>query len=46
MVQNLKESIVQELIEKKYGKSSWRDFRLADPYGFYIRVTELIDWGQ
>ena len=42
----LKENIMQELIEKKDEKTSWHDFRLADPYGFYIRVTELIDWGQ
>lgn len=42
----LKENIAQELIEKKDDKTSWRDFRLADPYGFYIRFTDLIDWGQ
>lgn len=42
----LQDNIVQELIEKKDDKTSWRDFRLADPYGFYIRFTELIDWGQ
>lgn len=46
VAQNLKESIIQELIEKKDDKTIWRDFRLADPYGFYIRFTELIDWGQ
>ena len=44
--QSLKSSIVQELIEKKDDRTSWRDFRLADPYGFYIRFTDLIDWGQ
>ncbi len=43
---NLKANIEQELIEKKDGKTIWRDFRLADPFGFYIRFTELIDWGQ
>jgi len=23
-----------------------KDFRMVDPFGFYLRFTELIDWGQ
>ncbi|MEK7170934.1 MAG: hypothetical protein AAB774_01340 [Patescibacteria group bacterium] len=42
---DLSENIVQELIEKKDGKRTWHDFRMTDPYGFYVRFTELIDWG-
>ena len=44
--QEVKNNIVQELTEKKDNTTSWRDFRLADPFGFYIRFTELINWGQ
>lgn len=43
---NLKAKMVQDLIEKKDDKTSWHDFRLVDPFGFYLRFTELIDWGQ
>lgn len=42
----LKNYIIQELMEKKDSTTSWQDFRLVCPFGFYIRVTELIDWGQ
>jgi hypothetical protein len=35
--------ISQELALKRWGQ---KDFRLVDPFGFYIRFTELIDWGQ
>lgn len=35
--------ISQQLILKRWGK---KDFRLIDPFGFYIRFTELVDWGQ
>ncbi|MBI2405558.1 hypothetical protein HYV21_00690 [Candidatus Microgenomates bacterium] len=38
-----KDQISQELIEKRWGK---KDFRVIDPFGFYIRFTELVDWGQ
>ena len=38
-----KEQIAQELIKKRWGKS---DFRVVDPFGFYLRFTELVDWGQ
>jgi len=36
-------SISQPLTLKRWGK---RDFRVVDPFGFYIRFTELVDWGQ
>ena len=40
----LSESAVsQPLIEKRWGK---QDFRVIDPHGFYVRFTELVDWGQ
>jgi hypothetical protein len=35
--------ISQELTLKRWGK---KDFRVADPFGFYVRFTELVDWGQ
>jgi len=38
-----KEQISQELTKKRWGKS---DFRVIDPFGFYLRFTELFDWGQ
>lgn len=43
---NLKENIVQEIKEFADNEQSWRDFRIVDPFGFYIKFTELIDWGQ
>jgi len=36
-------SISQPLELKNWGTY---DFRLVDPYGFYVRFTELVDWGQ
>lgn len=42
----LKENIVRELKELEDHGKKWRDFRMVDPFGFYIRFTELIDWGQ
>ncbi|HSX28616.1 MAG TPA: hypothetical protein VLF60_04170 [Candidatus Saccharimonadales bacterium] len=36
-------TISQPLITKRWGK---RDFRVIDLFGFYIRFTELVDWGQ
>ena len=39
----LKEQIAQELTRKRWGKS---DFRVVDPFGFYLRFTEPVDWGQ
>ena len=35
--------ISQPLTLKRWNK--W-DFRVVDPFGFYIRFTELVDWGQ
>lgn len=35
--------ITQPLTLKRWNK--W-DFRVADPFGFYVRFTELVDWGQ
>ena len=35
--------ISQPLKLKRWNK--W-DFRVVDPFGFYIRFTELVDWGQ
>lgn len=38
-----KAQIAQELVLKRWGK---KDFRIVDPFGFYLRFTELVDWGQ
>lgn len=35
--------IAQPLSIKRWGK---KDFRVIDPFGFYVRFTELVDWGQ
>ncbi|MCX6784723.1 MAG: hypothetical protein NTV81_02175 [Candidatus Komeilibacteria bacterium] len=35
--------IAQPLAMKRWGK---RDFRVIDPFGFYVRFAELVDWGQ
>lgn len=35
--------ISQPLTIKRWNK---KDFRVIDPFGFYIRFTELVDWGQ
>lgn len=43
---NLKESIVREIKELEDRGNVWKDFRIVDPFGFYLRFTELIDWGQ
>lgn len=45
------EAIAQELMEKRDKKSEnlelvWRDFRVVDPFGFYLRFTEPINWKQ
>lgn len=37
------EQIDQPLTLKRWNK---KDFRVIDPFGFYIRFTELVDWGQ
>ncbi len=36
-----KVKIVQPLILKRWGK---KDFRVEDPFGFYLRFTERFDW--
>ena len=33
--------IVQPLQMKKWGR---RDFRIVDPFGFYLRITERYEW--
>ena len=43
---NLKEYIVRELKGLEDHGHRWKDFRMVDPFGFYLRFTELIDWGQ
>jgi hypothetical protein len=41
---NIREKqIAQPLTLKRWNK--W-DFRVIDPFGFYVRFTELVDWGQ
>ena len=42
----LKDHILQPVTAKEDGELKWRDFRMEDPFGFYLRFTELIDWGQ
>ncbi len=42
----IKDHIKQPVMDKKDGDTLWRDFRVEDPFGFYLRFTELIDWGQ
>lgn len=39
----IEEAISQPLTMKRWGKE---DFRVVDPFGFYVRFTELVDWGQ
>jgi predicted enzyme related to lactoylglutathione lyase len=34
------EVIVEELVERPWGQ---RDFRVVDPFGFYLRITEEIN---
>lgn len=38
--------IVRELQQKNDAPSPYLDFRMVDPFGFYLRFTELVDWGQ
>jgi hypothetical protein len=39
-------NIQQPVMDKVDGDVKWRDCRIEDPFGFYLRFTELIDWGQ
>jgi len=43
---NLNKYIVRDLEEKEDHDHTWKDFRMEDPFGFYLRFTELLDWGQ
>lgn len=43
---NLKENIVREIVKLSDRDHHWKDFRMVDPFGFYLRFTELIGWGQ
>ena len=45
-VDNLQNNIVRKLKELEDHGHKWKDFRMEDPFGFYIRFTELIDFGQ
>ncbi|MBN2585214.1 hypothetical protein JXA59_01005 [Patescibacteria group bacterium] len=38
--------ILQPVMDKDDGDMKWQDFRLEDPSGFYLRFTDLVDWGQ
>lgn len=38
------QNVAQDLMNKKDRSFSWRDFRVVDPFGFYLRFTEPIDW--
>ena len=42
----LKDNIARELKELRDHDHTWKDFRMVDPFGFYLRFTELLDWGQ
>jgi hypothetical protein len=46
VVPKIKNYIKQSIMDKKDGDTLWRDFRVEDPFGFYLRFTELINWGQ
>ena len=43
---NLKDHILTPVTDKEDKEMKWRDFRMEDPFGFYLRFTELLDWGQ
>ncbi len=45
-IKTLRNYVVRELTVTKDHDYEWRDFRMEDPFGFYLRFTELIDWGQ
>ncbi|MFH0905291.1 MAG: hypothetical protein V1826_01035 [bacterium] len=46
IVSTLQANILQPVMDKEDGELKWRDFRMEDPFGFYLRFTDLIDWGQ
>ena len=39
-------NIARELREIEDRGKTWKDFRMVDPFGFYLRFTEIVDWGQ
>lgn len=41
--EELQDAVSQPLTLKRWGK---QDFRVVDPFGFYVRFTEPVDWGQ
>ncbi|HUD03158.1 MAG TPA: hypothetical protein VMR46_04090 [Candidatus Paceibacterota bacterium] len=43
---HLSANIMRGLQTLKDDNREWRDFRMADPYGYYLRFTDLLDWGQ
>lgn len=43
---SIPDNIVRELQLLKDDHIQWRDFRITDPFGFYLRFTELVNWGQ
>ena len=45
-INKLKKYVVREIKELKDHDLIWKDFRMADPFGYYIRFTELLDLGQ
>ena len=38
--------IVRELKTVEDHEMIWKDFRMVDPFGFYLRFTDLLNWGQ
>jgi len=43
-----KDKLTAEQISQPLNLKRWhkKDFRVTDPFGFYVRFTELVDWGQ
>ncbi len=46
VLETSKDFIVRELKEVKDHDLVWKDFRMVDPFGFYLRFTDLLNWGQ
>lgn len=46
--ENIKDKLSAEQIAQPLTLKRWNklDFRVIDPFGFYVRFTELVDWGQ
>ena len=43
---HLKDHVIKPLHSNEDHGHKWRDFRMEDPFGFYLRFTEILDWGQ